>query len=120
MARRFQRAEEDAGEMSGYRIRITESAGTAMSILLPSTNPWGPQHCERPDCVTCHLGDERLINCGKRNILYESECTLCEEYNKAGKGKDDHSLQEGVYMLVNPPGQFMNGPRNMNQTGIRC
>ena len=52
LARRFQKAEEDAGEVTGYRIRITESAGTPMGMLLPSTNPWGTQDCTRKDCVT--------------------------------------------------------------------
>ena len=52
LARRFQKAEEEAGLVSGYRVRITESAGTALSMLLPSTNPWGPKDCERLDCVT--------------------------------------------------------------------
>ena len=69
MARRFQLAEEEAGELSGYRIRITESAGTALSMLLPSTNPWGTQHCMRLDCVTCHQGDEKLIDCSKKEHL---------------------------------------------------
>ena len=36
---RFQKAEEEAGEISGYRVRIAESAGTALSMLLPRTNP---------------------------------------------------------------------------------
>ena len=57
LARRFQKAEEEAGLVSGYRVRITESAGTALSMLLPSTNPLGPQDCERLDCVTCHQGE---------------------------------------------------------------
>jgi hypothetical protein len=42
LAKRFQEAKVEAGNVTGYRIRITESAGTALSVLLPSTNPWGP------------------------------------------------------------------------------
>ena len=78
LARRFQKAEEEAGIMTGYRIRISESAGTPLSMLLPSTNPWGPSYCGRPDCVPCGQEGDTVINCRKRNILYESECTVCK------------------------------------------
>ena len=94
LARMYQEAEEEAGATTGYRIRITESAGTPLSRLLPSTNPWGPQDCGRMDCVTCQQGDERRIDCKKRNILYESGCTVCEENDKEGVEKDG----KGVYV----------------------
>ena len=90
----FQEAEEEAGVTTGYRIRMTESAGTPLSLLLPSTNPWGPQDCGRGDCVTCHQGDDRRIDCKKRNILYESECTVCAETDKEEVEKDG----KGVYV----------------------
>ena len=41
LSKMFQEAEEAAGATTGYRVRITESAGTPLSLLLPSTNPWG-------------------------------------------------------------------------------
>ena len=50
--------------------------------------------------MTCHQGDKQVINCRKRNILYESECTLCEADKKAGKGKEEHSLQDGRGVYV--------------------
>ena len=67
-------------------------------MLLPSTNPWGPQDCTRLDCVTCNQGDK--IDCRKRNILYESECQLCKEAKQDGKGKDDQSLKDGKRVYV--------------------
>jgi hypothetical protein len=39
LAKRFQEAEVEAGNVTGYRIRITESAGTALSMLLPRGPP---------------------------------------------------------------------------------
>ena len=105
LARRFQEAEVEAGNVTGYRIRITESAGTALSMLLPSTNPWGPQDCSRLDCVTCNQGDERRIDCRKRNILYESECQLCAETKKDRKGNSIKSLKEQVG--GQPPGETL-------------
>ena len=99
LSRRFQEAEAEAGKMSGYRVRIAEAAGTPLSILLPSTNPWGPSDCERLDCVTCKQEDENRINCRQRNILYESECTLCA--GQKVKQKDgNYSLGDGKGIYV--------------------
>ena len=51
LARRLTAAEEKLGEDTKYRVRIAESAGDALGVLLPSTNPWGPMDCGRKDCV---------------------------------------------------------------------
>ena len=47
LARKLQVSEDELGEATGYRITIAESAGSALSVLLPSTNPWGPAECGR-------------------------------------------------------------------------
>ena len=39
LAKRLQEADARLGSMTSYRVRVVESAGTAMSRLLPSTNP---------------------------------------------------------------------------------
>ena len=62
LARRFQKAEEEAGIITGYRIRISESARTPLSMLLPCTNPWGPSYCGRADCVPCGQEGEKRLN----------------------------------------------------------
>ena len=54
----------------------------------------------RLDCVTCHQGDERLIDCRKRNILYESECTLFKEAKRAGKEGAGGSMMDGKGIYV--------------------
>jgi hypothetical protein len=71
-----------------------------MGMLLPSTNPWGPQDCTRKDCVTCNNNDEKRIDCRKRNILYESECVICKEVKKAGEVKDGENMKEGKGIYV--------------------
>ena len=71
--------------MTGYRVRITESAWTPLGLLVPSINPWGPQDCNRVDFVTCSQKDEKRIDCRKRYILYESECTECNKVKKDGE-----------------------------------
>ena len=86
--------------MSGYRVRITESAGTALSKLLPSTNTWGPQDCESLDCLTYHQGDKKRINCRQGNIPYESVCIICEEVKKPGQDGKSDSMQDGRGLYV--------------------
>ena len=99
LAKRFQEAEEEAGDTTGYRVRITESTGSPLSMLLPSTNPWGPQDCLRKECVTCAQDDNKRIDCKKRNILYESECVICgEERKRMEKSKDWKDTGRGVYV----------------------
>ena len=76
LARRLQDAEEDLGKATGYRVRIVESVGSPLEMLLPSTNPWGPPNCERLDCVPCGRGDDKRMDCRKRNLLYKNRCEV--------------------------------------------
>ena len=50
LSRMLQAEEKRLGGMTSYRVRVAESAGMALSRLLPSTNPWGPGDCGRQDC----------------------------------------------------------------------
>ena len=43
LTRRLQESEMEAGKATGYRVRMAESAGTSLGMLLPSTTPWGPR-----------------------------------------------------------------------------
>merc|ERR1711940_126175 len=47
LTKRLQAEEIKLGKMTGYRVRMAESAGMPLSRLLPSTNPWGNRDCER-------------------------------------------------------------------------
>ena len=69
--------EEEVAHKLDYRVRMMEAAGTPMGLLLTKNNPWGTKDCARGDCTTCAQGDETVIDCKKRNVLYESYCTLC-------------------------------------------
>ena len=51
LTRRLQEAEIELGRATGYRVRMAESAGSPLGMLLPSTNPWGPSDCTRQNCV---------------------------------------------------------------------
>ena len=84
--RRLEEAEAELGDATGYSVKIAESAGSPLGMLLPSTNPWGPPNCTRQECVPCGQGDESRLDCRKRNILYENRCELCNGSKKDGKG----------------------------------
>ena len=61
----------------------------------------GASDCEREDCVTCSQEDEVRIDCRKRNILYESECTLCNTgEEKRGKKEELSFLKAGKGIYV--------------------
>ena len=80
---------------------MTEAAGTPLSLILASNNPWGNGECGRDDCTTCSQGDEKVIDCKKRNILYESFCTLCNpEDKKRGKMDEISFLKAGRGVYV--------------------
>ena len=96
LARRLQDAEVEMGKSTGYRIKIAESAGTPMGMLLPSSTPWGPADCEKQECVPCSQAEDKRIDCRKRNILYENRCVLC---NPEGQ-KDGKFLKDGKGIYV--------------------
>ena len=104
LAKEMQKAENSIAEMVGYRVRVVESSGTQLCRLLPNTNPWAGQFCGRTGCYTCTQGDEKIQNCHKRNILYESSCTLCNPQQEEGARKkkedkvDDLKGQRGIYV----------------------
>ena len=62
LAKRLQEAEDRMAKVSGYRIRMVESAGTQLRRLLPNTNPWSGADCGRVACYTCNQGGERLFH----------------------------------------------------------
>ena len=77
LARRLQAAEDRLSRMTGYRIKMIETCGSQLCTLLPYTNPWSGSDCNRRDCYTCGQGGDKLEDCKKRNILYESSCSGC-------------------------------------------
>jgi hypothetical protein len=99
LAKRLQQVEDRLADVTGYRIRISETSGTQLCRLLPSTNPWGQRDCERQDCYTCGQGGEDAIDCKVRNVLYESACVVCngDKFEKKSKW-DSFKEMVGVYV----------------------
>jgi hypothetical protein len=72
LAKRLQQVEDRLG---GQEFRIVENAGNQLRRVLPNTNPWAGVKCGREDCHPCNQGGEKLPDCFRRNVLYESRCT---------------------------------------------
>ena len=77
---------------------MVELSGSKLCHLLPNTNPWSGQDCDRDDCVPCGQGGEKLLDCKRRNILYESECTLCNPGEDVKELEADLGKKDGVYV----------------------
>ena len=75
----------------GFRIKIVERAGTFVRNTLPNTNPWAGAHCSRMDCTTCNQGLDKLPDCTKRSLVYESICVDC---NPTARGKGELEVME--------------------------
>ena len=76
----------------GGRIKIVERTGTPLKDLFPLTNLWEGTGCGREDCYPCKQGGEELQRCKKRNIIYESICSIC---NPGAKKKGPLKTYDG-------------------------
>ena len=64
--------------------------------LLSNKNLWSGQGCGRTKCFPCKQEGERKQECKVRNIVYESECSLCTgEKNETGPGTEASLRKEG-------------------------
>ena len=101
LVKRMQEGEVEIGGRTDFRVRMAEAAGTPLSLILTNNNPWGNMDCERQDCVPCGQPDEKRIDCKKRNIMYESYCTVCNpEEAKRGKMDEITFLKAGRGIYV--------------------
>jgi hypothetical protein len=98
LAKRLQKAEDEMAKTTGFRIRVTEMAGSQLRRILPNTNPWHGRDCGRERCVPCGQGTENLEDCRRRNILYESSCVQCNPPDTLYKKGAKLNNCEGVYV----------------------
>ena len=63
--------------MLGFKVRVAEKGGTPLSSLLSNKDLWSGQECGRGLCRTCKQVGEKKEPCMRRNVVYESECSVC-------------------------------------------
>ena len=112
LARKLQECEDKLGATTGRRVRMVEMGGTQLAQLLPNTNPWSGAQCGRAECHTCHQGggEEKRLDCFKRNVLYESRCGVCEDKESQSKNRNRSKLGErvkGEYIYVGETSRIM-------------
>ena len=76
---------EKLSPMLGFKTRVAEKGGTPLSSLLSNKDPWSGVACGRAMCRTCAQPEERKEPCMRRNVVYESECGIC---NPPGSRKE--------------------------------
>ena len=82
-------------EISGFKMSYSEMAGTKLgSIFTPNLSEGLP--CGRNNRQPCNINpQDKLQNCRKRSILYQSVCTLCNPQDV--KNPQKPSMRDGVY-----------------------
>ena len=78
--------------MLGFTFRVAEKGGTPLSSLLSNKYLWSGQDCGRVECLPCKQGGERKEQCMRRNIVYESECEVCNP----GDSRREVDRKEGL------------------------
>jgi hypothetical protein len=63
--------------MLGFKTRVAEKGGTSLGSLLSNKDPWSGVACGRVMCRSCAQPEERKEPCMRRNVVYESECGVC-------------------------------------------
>ena len=93
-------AEERLSQLTGFKIKYTESGGTPLMNLFNVESGKG-SHCGRDICPPCDEGEEgKRQNCRTRSILYETSCKLCnpEDNKKVVQPSGSKSKRVGVYV----------------------
>ena len=75
--------EDNLSKLTGFRVKVVENGGNKLSQVLPIKTT-SDMSCGRMDCWTCSQGDEKPVNCFRRSVLYESECSLCKKRKEEG------------------------------------
>ena len=92
-------AEDRLEKITGFRIRITEEAGTPLWRQLSSSRLDDEGVCGRTDCETCRQPDERKLDCFQRSVVYESACAICHPGGIKVK-PGDKMIQDGEGIYV--------------------
>ena len=68
----------------GFRVKVQEKGGSKLQSILSNKHIWKGGKCGRHDCHPCKQGGDKVENCFKRNVLYESRCNVCNPDGDTG------------------------------------
>ena len=84
--------------MTSYRVRVLESAGMALSRLLPSTNPWGPGDYVDVKTATSVISKMKPSRIAARGICYTRTDAKYVWWRLRGDGVKDQKDGKGVFI----------------------
>ena len=97
----------------GFGIKVVERTGPTLKNQFPLSSLWEGQKCEREDCPPCNQGGEKIQNCKKRNLVYESICARCNPGAIEMKGEWEPTKGvQSLYVGETCIGACMRGARN--------
>ena len=104
LAKRLREAEQKIQDMTGYRLKIVERAGTKLQDTLTKADPWQGMSCNRERCLLCSTkektGKNTTQDCTRRSLVYETWCITCYEKDletvKQEAGEDKEKLKSLV------------------------
>ena len=89
---------ESLAPMLGYKFRIVENAGTALSNMLSNKNPWAGSTCGRKKFHPCNQKSSKVEQCSAGNVLYELRCTTCNGLEKEPSSLKDSRELPSIYV----------------------
>ena len=68
-------AEEKLGELTGYKLKVVERAGTKLEDILHMSDPWQGIDCGRRSCFLCTTKTKTGKNTSQD--CYKKLCVWC-------------------------------------------
>ena len=89
LAKKLREKLETLEKVGNIKIKVVEKTGDKPTDLLHKSDSWEERKCERKDCMVCENAgeDDKLGQCKKRSVIYETFCLTCEETEKKKKAK---------------------------------
>ena len=91
--------------LTGYRVKYVEKAGTSIGDLLCRSDHWAGRLCGREACLLCNTkqatGENLRQSCTKRNVVYEIWCHTCkqaDERRAEEQGRDAKKIKIFKYI----------------------
>ena len=93
---RLRNSEETMEPLTNWKIKFVERAGTKVEEMLPKSNPWQGQDCQREKCMLDATKQKtgKLLeqSCTRRSVIYETSCNTC--YMREADEIDKKDLDE--------------------------
>ena len=99
LARRIREDLQRMENLTKFRLKVVERAGTSLQNLLSQTSIWRGIPCGREVCVPCCQGGEEIPPCTRTSVVYENICVTCNpEATRRGDMETPATDQPSLYV----------------------